>query len=291
LDLGVPSASAPAELSPFGRVLEMEVGWPKPPPGAGIDMTQLAALTLTKAQLDRIPSDERLFYFMAGQLHNDINILTKLLTAAIKELKLVEKEPPKRSGANAQVLLLLKLTAGRLYEGHKMIGETFSAKGFLKKYKADMTPLVLNNLYAMNTYFGGKNAIQHIRTKLAFHLDAKSIAAAYASAPPEFKSVEYLAKNYNGHNLFHTSETLALIAMVGDGIENWQDTIDRIVGEITETCVTMAAFLMGFIGLLLVRFLGLKTEQLEAVTITITDDLSIDDVRLPFFCLPPRSRP
>ncbi len=253
-------------------------------------MTQLAALTLTKAQLDQIPPDERLFYFMAGQLHNDINILTKLLTAAINELKLVEKEPPKRSAALAQVLLLLKLTAGRLYEGHKMIGETFSAKGFLTKYKAEMSSATFVNLDTLNKYFGGKSVIQRIRTKFAFHLDAESIAAAYANAPPEFTSVEYLSESYAGHNLFHTSETLSLIAIVGDGLENWQGTIGQIVGEITTTCVTLGTFLMGFIGIIFKNHLGLTMEHLGAVTITITDDPSIDDVRLPFFCLPPRLR-
>ena len=253
-------------------------------------MTQLAALTLTKTQLDQIPADERLFYFMAGQLYNDINILTKLLTAAINELELVGgKERPKRSAAVSQVLLLLKLTAGRLYEGHKMINETFSAKGFLKKYKAEMSSATFVSLDTLNKYFGGKSAIQRIRTKFAFHLNAESIAAAYANAPQEFTSVEYLSKRYSGHNLFNTSERLSLIAIVGDG-ENWQDTIDQIVGEITETCVTVGTFLMGFIGIIFNKHLGLTMEHLEAAAITITDDPSIDDLRLPFFCLPPRSR-
>jgi hypothetical protein len=67
---------------------------------------------------------------MAGQLHNDINILSKLLIAVSKEMKLVFNEPPKRSGASAQVLLLFKLTAGRLYEGYKMISKTFSAAAY-----------------------------------------------------------------------------------------------------------------------------------------------------------------
>jgi hypothetical protein len=97
----------------------------------GASMTQLYALTLTKEQLDQIPDDERLFYFMAGQLHNDINILSKLLIAASNEMKLVFDQEPKRSGASAQALLLLKLTAGRLYEGHKTIRNTFPAKGLL----------------------------------------------------------------------------------------------------------------------------------------------------------------
>ena len=188
------------------------------------------------------------------------------------------------------MLLLLKLTAGRLFEGHKMIGETFSAKGFLKTYKADMSPATFASLDAMNKYFGGKSAIQRIRKKFAFHLDAESIAAAYANAPPDFTSVEYLSQRYTGHNLFHTSETLSLIAIVGDGLDNWQGTIDQIVDEITATCLTIGTFLMGFVGIIFKKYLGLTLEHLEAAAITITDDPSIDDVRLPFFCLPPRSR-
>ena len=250
-------------------------------------MTQLAALMLTKTQLDQIPADERLFYFMAGQLYNDINILTKLLAVAINEMEFVGEEPPKRSAAAAQVLLLLKLTAGRLYEGHKMINETFSAKGFLKKYKAEMSSSTLVSLDTLNKYFGSKSAIQRIRTKFAFHLDAESIEAAYANAPPEFTSVEYLSK-IRGHNLFRTSETLSLIAIVGDGRENWQSTIDQIVEEITATCFTVGTFLMGFIDIVFNRHLGLTMERLETTAITITDDPSIDDVRLPFFYLPPQ---
>src|SRR5271170_6822051 len=185
-------------------------------------MTQLAALTLTKAQLDHLPADERLFFFMAGHLLNDINILTKLLTVAINEVQFVNVEPPKRSAAIAQVLLLLKLTAGRLYEGHKMIGQNFSAKGLLSIYKSDMSAATSASFDEMNKYFGGISAIQRIRKKFAFHLDAKSISDAYASVPADFTSVEYLSERYRGHNLFHTSETLTLIAMIGDRVEGWQ---------------------------------------------------------------------
>jgi hypothetical protein len=105
-------------------------------------------------------------------------------------MRLVDKEPPKLSASIAQVLLLLKLTAGRLYEGHKMIRETFSAKGFLTKYKDEMSSPTLKSFDRMNKYFGGKSAIQRIRKKFAFHLDSESIAAAYANAPPDFTSVE-----------------------------------------------------------------------------------------------------
>jgi hypothetical protein len=52
----------------------------------------------------------------------------------------------------------------------------------------------------------------------------------------------------------------------------------------------VGTFLMGFIGIIFKNHLGLTMEHLEAVAITITDDPSIDELRLPFFCLPPRLR-
>jgi len=177
-----------------------------------------------------------------------------------------------------------------------MVGEIFSAKGFLKKYKSEMSTATFECLDALNKYFGGKNIIQRIRTKFAFHVDANTIATAYANAPADFVSVEYLSTRYTGHNLFHTAETLSLIAMIGDGPDSWrstliqQATLMQMVDEIIGTCVTLGTFLSGFIGLILSKHLGLKMEHLEAAETTISDDPSIDKVRLPFFCQPPRSR-
>jgi hypothetical protein len=230
-------------------------------------MTKLIALTLTKADFDRIPADQRLFYFLAGQLQS-----------------------PQRSAALAQVILLLKLTAGRLYEGHKMINENFSAKGFLNKYASELSPNTLESLSKLNKYFGGKSAIQRIRTKFAFHLDAQSIAAAYANVPNDFTSVEYLSEKYAGHNLFHTSETLSIIAIIGNKLDKWQSALDSIVEEITDTCVTMGIFLSGVIGLILTKYLGVTNDRLMETEITIADEAPIDALRLPFFCLPPRTR-
>ncbi len=138
-------------------------------------MTTIHELRLSKKQLDRIPDAERLFYFMAGQLSNDVNILTKFLTFSINEAKSAVGEPPKRSAAIAQVILVLKFLAGRLYEGHKMINETFSAKKFRKKYAAEMTPVTIASLDDINKYFGPASLIQRIRRKFAFHMDASEI--------------------------------------------------------------------------------------------------------------------
>jgi hypothetical protein len=252
-------------------------------------MTQLFALKLTKAQFDQIPADERLFYFLAGQLENDINILTMFLIIAINEVRLVGQDSPRRSAALAQVVLLLKLTAGRLYEGQKMINENFSAKKFLKKYESEVSHSTVESLDKLNKYFGRKSAIELIRNKFSFHVDAVSIAEAYEKAPSDFTSTEYLSTNYAGHNLFNTSETLSIVALVGEDLQDWQKKIDDIVEEITATWVTMGVFLSGFIGVIFKKYLGV-TAFPENAEITIPDEAPIDGLRLPFFCLPPRER-
>jgi hypothetical protein len=92
----------------------------------------------------------------------------KILIAASNEMKLVFNEPPKRSGATAQALLLLKLTACRLYEGHKMI-RRFPRRAFSRNTKNELSSDALKNLDKLNKYFGSKSLVQHIRTRFAFH--------------------------------------------------------------------------------------------------------------------------
>jgi hypothetical protein len=46
-------------------------------------MINIYPITYSKAQLDAVPEDERLFYLMAGQLANDLNWLSNILMFSI----------------------------------------------------------------------------------------------------------------------------------------------------------------------------------------------------------------
>jgi hypothetical protein len=169
-----------------------------------------------------------------------------------------------------------------------VINERFSGKGMLKKYKSELSPTTLENLLRLNKYFGGKSAIRLIRRKFAFHLDADTISSAYDKLPTDFTSTEYLSDRFAGHNLFHISETLTLIAMADNERDNWQNKLDDIVEEITEMCAAAGIFLSGFIGLIFKKYLDVNPELLANSIIDITDEAAIDSLRLPFFSLPPR---
>jgi hypothetical protein len=71
---------------------------------------------------------------MAGQLANEINILTKLVWFGMNQERAAAKGVPKEA-ALSQTLLLIKILAGKLYEGHALIGKAFSAKKLYQKYQ------------------------------------------------------------------------------------------------------------------------------------------------------------
>jgi hypothetical protein len=97
-------------------------------------MAQVIRIRLTKGQLDKIPRNERVFYFMAGQLANEINILTKLVWFGMNQERAAAKGVPQEA-ALSQTLLLIKILAGKLYEGHALTGKAFSATKLYQKYQ------------------------------------------------------------------------------------------------------------------------------------------------------------
>jgi hypothetical protein len=71
-------------------------------------MAEIICLPLTKTDLDKIPEDERFVYLVAGQLANDVNILSKLLIGA-HNVNLAgdgarQNDPRRHAGAHAGYL-------------------------------------------------------------------------------------------------------------------------------------------------------------------------------------------
>ena len=251
-------------------------------------MPRLIALKIAKSQLEAIPKDDRTFYFVSGQILNDINILTKLILAARNEFVLSNSESAKRSAALAQLTLLLKLTAGRLYEAHKAINQAFSAKGFLKKYETELAAGTLDRLKEINKYFGKKSIIERIRQHFGFHILSDKIEHEYDELPNDFVSTELLSDRFLGHNLFHMSETLALLGMIGPNKDNWENRLGDMVEEITKICVVMGHFLKGYTEFFLAKYFGNEEGVIAGSAVDVSEDPSIDDVRLPYFSEPPR---
>jgi hypothetical protein len=138
-------------------------------------MPRLRRILLTKTDLNRIPADERFFYFMAGHLANDANILGKLLIAAFNSAFARPGEPCATNYTNnaglAQLFLVVKLFSGRLHEANSLISAHYFAKGLHPKYEGEMSERARDARQLFSAYFGSEsNIITKIRNNSPFIL-------------------------------------------------------------------------------------------------------------------------
>ncbi|HUC65156.1 MAG TPA: hypothetical protein VMA53_07010 [Stellaceae bacterium] len=247
-------------------------------------MTTLYRVSLSKAQLDKIPHDERVFYLMASQLSNDLNVLAKLLFFAANHLE----DEVRTHVAMAQELLIIKMMAGRLHEGRTLLSKAFSAKGLWDKHKRDLSPKARDSFDQINKYFGRQNVIETIRNKFAFHLDVTLIDSMYDQVPSDVPFIDYVAAEHAGHSLHFGGEWMTLAAMVNAaGGSDWRDALTKIYRETTQVSVWFCFFIQSFVGVILAKHLEMTMEDLQAAAIEVADDPPINEVTLPFFCPPP----
>jgi hypothetical protein len=256
-------------------------------------MSQVFRIPLTKAHLDQIPHDERVFYLMAGQLSNDVNILTKLVWFAFNQH--MTTDGVVKEAALSQTLLLIKLLAGKLYEGHSLIAKSFSGKKLYQKYKDYLNADGLDGLQRINRYFGNPdNVVKKIRHWFAFHFEEKEIDAIYDTFPPNGELPEYWGTEYAGYNLFFGAESITLRAMMNiTGEADLTKALLKIFGETTEASIWFGKFVQNYTSLMLSIFVGMTQQDvdLRAPRITLANEPKIDQVPLPYFCLPPEKAP
>jgi hypothetical protein len=251
-------------------------------------MAQLQRITLTKSDLDRIPPDERFIYVMAGHLANEVSILQKLLIIGRNSL---DREGAAGEAARVQQFLLIKLLAGRLHEANVLISRHYYGKKLHQKYEADLSEKARDSLFKLRKYFGeASNAITPIRNKFAFHTDRKEIEKIYDDIGGDDPLVLYFSKKYNGHDLFLGHEMIFLNAMskVVD-LPTPRDRISKIYLDTTVVSVWLGEFVTGFIQLMIDKYIGVRPNQVENVT--IVDDLPVTRYTLPFFVTPPETPP
>jgi hypothetical protein len=247
-------------------------------------MAVLRSAHHTKADLDRIPDDERTFYLMAGQLANDINILGRLLSFAASTPR---PDTPRMWAGLTQMLLIAKLLAARLFEGHRLISQTFSARKLRAKYLDDLPPKAIENLDKINRYFGSENLIERVRNKFANHFDVEQIEALYEQLPPEADFVDLVSDEYRGHTLFYGAEVLSFHAMAeAVGEPNALAAIHKLMKETINMSVLMGEFIGPFIQLMWERYLVFTPAKIKKIK--ITSDGPINSYSLPMFCAPPK---
>lgn len=253
-------------------------------------MPELKRIHLTKADLDRIPGDERFFYLMAGHFGNDVNILGKLVIVAFNTAYqdgLILKDEPHGQAGLAQWFLLQKLLAGRLHEAFRLMNSHYFAKGLHAKYEPMMAERPRNSREQFSAYFSKKsNVISRVRHKFAFHFERQNIEELYSALEEEYSFVTYVGEHL-GHNLFFGSEMLSLSAMaaLADAPTPLQG-MEKIYSDTLEVSSWLGYFVVGFMQVIIQQYIRpVRPDQMDNMTINMQG--SLNHCTLPFFVLPP----
>src|SRR5262249_30323349 len=187
------------------------------------------------------------------------NALTKLLWFAFNEYRTTDGL--KKSAALAQIMLIIKLLAGKLYEGRKLIAKMYSGKKLHQKYQTLLNDEGRAALQQINSYFGRNNIIKKIRQEVAFHFEAKDIPATFSKFADTELMQEYWGASHAGHNLAFGAELLTVRTMQHVTGLPEDKALVAIFKETTEAATWFGAFTQNYTGVLMSQYIGITQEH------------------------------
>jgi len=248
---------------------------------------EIRAIELTGRQLEALPSDERVFFVQMAHLVNTIMILQKWLIFC--QLR-APSQKIESEAATTQQMLVTRLLSGVLYEGWRVVQDSYFKALLSKKYDAKLTDDGKKCLIILKKYFGHANSIQKVRNKCAFHFD-KDIVMAELGHVEQDKPFHLYLSELQGNSLYYLSEELVGLALLrsvqGDTPEG---EIVEVLRQLFDELVRICKAFAGFIGACLVLVVreNLPSIKWDHLTpISVSDAPPLDEVRIPFFVSKP----
>ena len=171
-----------------------------------------------------------MFYLLATGLANDLQILIRQYTIAVKQW---EEDKVKRDGSSAVAMLNLRLLAGRFHEGWVLIEKRWVV--IEESYLPDLPQKGKEALDELRAHFDvahTQNIVFMIRNKIGFHSEYGYAKKMLDAVPPDTEMVEYIGRTF-GDTLYFGSEvthyqTLQTITGTSDGIAAFGAVMDEV---------------------------------------------------------------
>ncbi|MDD1452658.1 hypothetical protein NHF48_019775 [Sphingomonas sp. H160509] len=230
-------------------------------------MTEITLHTLiyTKADLDRTPDDERLFFLMASSVANDTQMLNKTMAVILREDDAGYRIT--NQGNAAFALMMLRMLTGRLNEGWKLIRKHRAM--IEASYESELSEDAKEGFHAILAYFDHPkpgSLIWRVRDGMAFHHAPDHVEAAYRSLDPATDIGDYLHPSI-GNTLFYTIELLQYETLKNlAGMDDHIEAVHQLVEDTRLQTVAFNSFIFGFTLVFAKRYLqhaldGLKDER------------------------------
>lgn len=240
-------------------------------------------MELTKVELDRekllaLSPQEYTFFLSFGHHANEINAVTKLMYWAADG---DEVDSPQEHGRQTMLTFLLRILAGKLFEGWRLLETTFLKRELAKTYFPLLDERVSRHLKHLKVYFGSKNATEVIRNQFGFHYSANKLAENLPDTDDPL--LLYMDGEAAPNTLFFFSEVVLLEALSKaleeEGLER---SLVNLVSEFFEIAVSFSQVADGIMDAMIEQS-GKELRKGTPALIKLSDLPKFDEISIPWF--------
>ncbi len=246
------------------------------------EIVKLFKLQISKDELLSIPKKELELFIQLTNFYNDVNILQKMMVISGISREKANNNKIVEMSLSSQALFFIRIQAGKLYEGWKMLGiHFFNNEIFSKEYNKKGSPQSKKNLSKLKKYFGKNNLIENIRNNYAFHYSEKSsnnMIQQIAEAN-NLKFFEmYYSKEYANcfYSIAHDLLNFSILKEINSSDQ--AKAMDDFFQQIMDTTKQFLDFTQDCIGVISKKYLQLNCEEVQ-----IPEPQNLNDIRFPFF--------
>lgn len=243
------------------------------------EMTDLYVVPVTKAKLDSIPEDARVFFVHVGHLRNELMALQKLILASQQHEATNEILISMRT---YQHLMLIKLLAGKLREGWELLTRLYFGAKLSLNYEQRLQMVGLEAIAALKKYFGKKGLMHDVRNNFAFHYSPEQIKLILADL--EESDLKIYWSDQTGNRFYQFSETIANIAML-EGIYkgDYVAALHKLMDQVLAVSRDFVTFCDAWIALVLQEYFPEIDSSDKLEKVTLSDLPKIEDIGLSYF--------
>lgn len=243
-------------------------------------MIEIYPLRFTKDKLNLVPREEQIFHMLIAQISNEILILNKqtlLSSNALGDGEMTD------AAAVTSAHLNLRLLAGRLYEGWKLLKTPEAGKAHQSFLPSLDNGATAARKTIMKYFATKKNIVQILRQKSAFHWDYQSAAAAYDAMPSDLELVDYISFErgnslYYSGALLHAGQMTELVGRTDVG-----EALSIIHNEVTNIASEFQPYADGVMVAFMERHTPLSKELFSRIRVEMQNQPDIQQAKMPYF--------
>lgn len=145
--------------------------------------SKIRRFDLSRDALEQVSPEERQLLFSLCHLANELNMLHKLSLWTTRSNFNSQNEAI-RSGQVAQALFLLRMTVGKLHEGHKLLKSHYWGKENISRpYNEYFSEKGRDAVKEINQHWKKSRLLEEVRNNFAFHYSPDRLDATFKKLP------------------------------------------------------------------------------------------------------------